>query len=91
MPRNLDRRVEILFPVENEALKKKLMHILEGQLLDTEKAHILNSKGVYEKVDKRGKTEYNSQEAFCEEAILAAKEEKDITSNRVFIPEIRHE
>ena len=91
MPRNLDRRVEILFPVENEELKKKLMHILEGQLQDTEKAHVLNSKGVYEKVDKRGKTEYNSQEAFCEEAILAAKEEKDITNNRVFIPEIRHE
>lgn len=91
MPRNLDRRVEILFPVENEELKKKLMHILEGQLRDTEKAHVLNSKGVYEKVDKRGKTEYNSQEAFCEEAILAAKEEKNIMNNRVFIPEIRHE
>jgi len=91
MPRNLDRRVEILFPVENEGLKKKLMHILEGQLRDTEKAHVLNNKGVYEKVDKRGKTEYNSQKAFCEEAVLAAKEEKDITSHRIFIPEIHHE
>ena len=90
MPRNLDRRVEILFPIENEALKKKLMHILEGQLRDTEKAHILNEKGVYEKVDKRGKTLYNSQEAFCEEAILAAKEE-DITNHRIFIPETHHE
>ena len=29
MPRNLDRRVEILFPVENEHLKKEVMHILD--------------------------------------------------------------
>lgn len=91
MPRNLERRVEILFPVENEALKKKLMHILEGQLKDTEKAHVLNDRGVYEKVDRRGKTVYNSQEEFCREAVLAAKKEKDDTEHRVFIPEIHHE
>ena len=28
MPRNLDRRVEILFPIENEHLKKEAMHVL---------------------------------------------------------------
>lgn len=91
MPRNLERRVEILFPVENEGLKEKLMHILEGQLKDTEKAHVLNAKGVYEKVDRRGKVLYNSQDAFCEEAILAAKENKDSTNHRVFVPETHHE
>lgn len=91
MPRNLERRVEILFPVENEELKTKLMHILTGQLKDTEKAHILNAKGDYEKVDRRGKEKYNSQETFCEEAVLAAREEKDITGQRIFIPEIHHE
>ncbi len=91
MPRNLERRVEILFPVENESLKEKLMHILNGQLKDTEKAHVLNSKGVYEKVDRRGKTIYNSQDAFCEEAILAAKENKESANPRVFKPETHHE
>lgn len=91
MPRNLERRVEILFPVENEALKAKLMHILKGQLKDTEKAHILNAKGVYEKVDRRGKEKYNSQVVFCEEAVLAAKEEKENAGQRVFIPETHHE
>ena len=91
MPRNLERRVEILFPVENEELKEKLKHILDGQLKDTEKAHVLNAKGIYEKVDRRGKTIYNSQDAFCEEAMLAAKENKDITNHRVFIPETHHE
>jgi len=91
MPRNLERRVEILFPVENEQLKEKLKHILDGQLKDTEKAHVLNEKGIYEKVDRRGKAIFNSQDAFCEEAVWYAKESKDITNNRVFIPETHHE
>lgn len=91
MPRNLERRVEILFPVENESLKEKLKHILDGQLKDTEKAHVLNAKGIYEKVDRRGKEIYNSQDAFCEEAVMLAKEKKDSTNPRVFIPETHHE
>ena len=91
MPRNLERRVEILFPVENEGLKEKLMHILEGQLKDTEKAHLLNAEGVYEKVDRRGKVLYNSQDTFCEEAILAAKEKKENENHRIFVPETHHE
>ena len=91
MPRNLERRVEILFPVENESLKEKLKHILDGQLKDTEKAHVLNAKGIYEKVDRRGKEIYNSQDAFCEEAIASAQEKKDSTNPRVFIPETHHE
>ena len=30
MPRNLDRRVEILFPVLDDELKKRVRHILDG-------------------------------------------------------------
>lgn len=37
MPRNLDKRVEIMFPVEDEELKKKVLHVLEIQLADNEK------------------------------------------------------
>lgn len=55
MPRNLERRVEILFPVEETGLRKKLMHILEGELKDTVKAHVLKPDGTYDKVDKRGR------------------------------------
>ncbi|NLL79293.1 MAG: RNA degradosome polyphosphate kinase [Clostridiales bacterium] len=86
MPRNLERRVEILFPVEDPDLKEKVMHILEGQLRDNVKAHVLMPSGEYEKVDKRGKVLYNSQEGFCLEAIQAAKQNKEENS-RVFIPE----
>ena len=57
MPRNLDRRVEIMFPVEDEGLKEKVIHILEVELEDNVKAHILQPDGTYEKEDKRGKVD----------------------------------
>lgn len=66
MPRNLDKRVEILFPVEAEDLKKKIRRILDVQLADTKKAHILMPDGTYEKVDQRGKDPLNSQMYFCQ-------------------------
>lgn len=66
MPRNLDKRVEILFPVEAEELKEEIRRILEIQLADTKKAHILKPNGIYEKVDQRGKEPLNSQIYFCE-------------------------
>ena len=86
MPRNLDRRVEILFPVEDEQLKKQVMHILEVELADNVKAHILNADGQYVKVDKRGKVLVNSQEQFCEEAKNSFVEEKEEHRERIFIP-----
>ena len=55
MPRNLERRVEILFPVDKQELKEELLHILQVQLSDTAKAAMLTPEGTYEKVDRRGK------------------------------------
>ena len=49
MPRNLERRVEILFPVEDAKLKEQLIHILDVQLADTMKAQILLPDGSYER------------------------------------------
>ena len=91
MPRNLERRVEILFPVEQKDLKEKVMHILDGQLKDNVKAHILQPDNSYEKVDKRGKPIYDSQCAFCEEAMKEAMAEPEIVQGRTFIPEKHHE
>lgn len=69
MPRNLDKRVEILFPVENEKLQKEIRHILDIQLADTKKAHILMPDGTYEKVDQRGKAPLNCHDYFREQAM----------------------
>lgn len=89
MPRNLDKRVEIVFPVEDEKLKEEVFHILEVELEDNVKAHLLQPDGTYEKPDKRGKIQINSQRQFCEEAIYKAKmaqREDDPVSTRVFVP-----
>mgnify|MGYP000084316073 CR=1 FL=1 len=86
MPRNLERRVEILFPVEAPALKEKLWHILEGQLRDNKKAHILKPDGSYEKVDGRGKEPYCAQEVLGKEAQEMGGK-KEFRAPRVFIPE----
>ncbi len=93
MPRNLERRVEILFPVEREELKEKLLHILQCQLKDNVKASVLKEDGTYEKADKRGRHMYQSQETFCKEAIAEAKEamKENESATRVFIPETHHE
>ena len=77
MPRNLDRRVEIVFPVEAPDLKEKAKHILDVQLRDTLKAHCLLEDGTYRKVDRRGKEAVEAQKTFCEEAIAAANESKE--------------
>ncbi len=86
MPRNLDRRVEILFPVEDEEIQKSVYHILEVELADNVKAHILNKDGEYEKIDKRGKVLVNSQDQFCKEAKVKKTKEQGVYQERVFIP-----
>lgn len=86
MPRNLDRRVEILFPVLDEELKKRVKHILDVELADNLKAHVLQADGSYEKIDRRGKVLIGSQAAFCEEAIAAVPKPAHVYQERVFIP-----
>ncbi len=86
MPRNLERRVEILFPVEDEALRAQVMHVLRAQLNDNVKAHILQKDGTYVKADRRGKQPYSYQDAFCREAEEAAKHKGSAVNERVFIP-----
>ena len=81
MPRNLDKRVEILFPVEDEALKAEVIHILDIQLADNEKARILQKNGTYRRAAKGGHAKLNSQKYFCEEAKRAQKERKKQNKN----------
>ena len=38
MPRNLDRRVEIVFPVEDERIKEEIMHVLDLEFRDNSKS-----------------------------------------------------
>lgn len=86
MSRNLDRRVEIVFPVESEDIKKEIKHILEVEFQDNVKAHLLQPDETYVKVDKRGKVLVNSQMSFCKEAQERARRPLSPEKSRVFIP-----
>ena len=86
MPRNLDRRVEILFPMLDDTLKEKVKHILDVELADNTKAHVLKPDGEYEKIDRRGKVLVNSQKQFCEEAVAAVPKTDHVYRERVFVP-----
>lgn len=86
MPRNLDRRVEIVFPVEDEEIKRQVIHILDVELRDNRKAHVLQSDGNYVKPDRRGKVLLNSQMEFCRLAQEQADEKKSKDQHRLFVP-----
>ncbi|MCR5102079.1 MAG: RNA degradosome polyphosphate kinase [Butyrivibrio sp.] len=90
MPRNLESRVEILFPIVDQDLKDKVWHILDMELKDTEKAHIMNETGIYVKADRRGKQSVNSQKLFGQEALALIKSQEE-KNNRVFKPEMAPE
>ena len=73
MPRNLDKRVEIIIPVEDEEIKEKVRHVLDVYIADNEKAYYMQPNGTYKKLNTKGQKLVNSQMQFCEEAIEAAK------------------
>lgn len=72
MPRNLNERVELLFPVEDERHVARLKKIFKVMLNDNQKAYVMRSDGNYRRVDKRGKA-ISSQDEFYRRAELAAK------------------
>jgi polyphosphate kinase len=92
MPRNLDRRVEIIFPVEDEILKSKVKHILDVQLADNLKAYEMTVEGKYVKVKpQRGKKPIGAQDTFCKEAKRNNEPEIDFLKKRTFTPRLANE
>ena len=90
MPRNLDKRVEILFPVEDETLKEEIIHILDIQFADNVKARVMQSDGTYIIPPRKiGQKKICAQQYFCKEAIANANEKKhqrSATYNTSFEP-----
>ena len=61
MPRNLDKRIELAFPIEDTDLKNKYIEILNIILKDNFNSRIQNSDTVYLKENIKGKKILNSQ------------------------------
>lgn len=91
MPRNLERRVEILYPIESREAKDKVLHILDVLFSDNIRASIMQDDGSYEKQDRRGKTSVCAHDVFKLEATKAEKKEASYKDERVFIPKERVE
>jgi len=86
MKRNLDRRVELLFPVEDPIARAKVMTILDLALKDTIKSRVLNLEGTYSKMDKRGKEAIDSQEIFLRPHSSEKGPEEVVLTQTEFVP-----
>jgi polyphosphate kinase len=72
MTRNLDKRLETLFPVSDPALRRRLRDILATFFADDVQARRLLPDGQYEKVPT-GETPVRAQEVFHQRAVEAAR------------------
>ncbi len=63
MGRNMDRRIEIAFPVYDTKVKKRLREILKAYLADTVKTRVLDSDGFYRRL-AQGDSPLRSQQSF---------------------------
>lgn len=81
MPRNLEKRVELMFPVESPELKKRLVRILKAFLRANVKGRELTPEGAYFPVDTKGKKPFRVQEYFYRRAKKAVREVSDAFQN----------
>lgn len=72
MSRNLNERVELMFPVSEPCHIRRIKDILELHLEDNQKACVMKSDSTYRRSDKRQRV-LNSQEALLQQAHLASQ------------------
>ena len=74
MARNLDRRIELVVPIENRACKKRLIQVLDTCLKDTEKSRMAQPDGSYVRLKalKSGR-KVRSQEVLYKKAVETGK------------------
>lgn len=65
MPRNFDRRIELLFPVESKEIKKELTEVLKMYFKDNMKSWRLFPDGRYEKSEAGTEKKFRAQEMLC--------------------------
>jgi len=74
MQRNLDRRIELLIPIEDQASKARLIGILGTYFEDNVKARVLQHDGSYKRVKAGRKKPRRSQESLYEDACRRVRE-----------------
>jgi polyphosphate kinase len=85
MPRNLDRRIELLFPVAPDC-RKKVLEVLDSMFMDNVKARRLTSDGTYRrKRPARGEEPFRAQVRLYEQTRRAAERAR-ASGTEVFEP-----
>ena len=87
MTRNLDKRLELMWPVEHAGHKARVIGALRAMFRDTAKAWVLKPDGTYErKQPPPGETPFRVQQALQDEARRTASLARDAAGIR-FVPE----
>jgi polyphosphate kinase len=77
MPRNLDRRIEVLAPVEDVALRARIAGVLDALLADTRFAWELGPDGSWSRVAPApGEQPVSAQERLMEQALKRTKKSR---------------
>jgi len=84
MPRNLDRRVELMIPILDKEARRQVLKILKNYFKDNQKASRLLPDGTYERVET-GKSPFRSQKELHRQACEAARR-KEQTKPTVLEP-----
>jgi polyphosphate kinase len=86
MPRNMDRRIELLVQVEDQPCRDRLIRILETCIQDNVKGRKLMPDGSYERVKSRSRKDIvRSQEVFYRDARESAAQDENMR-RKIFEP-----
>ena len=86
MQRNLDRRIELVFPVEDEDLKARVLEILETMKNDTVNARMQLPDTSYVHIDRRGRGAVNCHRLFADRARQESEDRKSVKEDKPFQP-----
>ena len=84
--RNLDRRIELVFPVEDEDLKARVLEILETMKNDTVNARMQLPDTSYVHIDRRGRGAVNCHRLFADRARQEFEDRKSVKEDKPFQP-----
>jgi polyphosphate kinase len=77
MPRNLDRRVEVLVPVEHARIRQELATVLDSVFADDTNAWELQPDGAWRRLTPQGRKGHSHQGAMMRRALIRARRQGD--------------